>query len=167
MMSRITIDNLGLFEFLVAVIVVLLLIMSTLKLQLGQQNTIEQVSFAMNKQNFNQNIALIKTQWLIEGRPRRLDFTFYGTQKETLNSAHFLMNKHGWASLEASEPQLFCRELWARVTNTDMHDDASKQLVIKKQQKEDDIVCQFCDAENSEECFEYSINHGVHLKGTE
>ncbi|MDP2560860.1 hypothetical protein [Psychrobium sp. 1_MG-2023] len=167
MMKKVTIESLGLFEFLVAIIVVLLLIMSTVSLQLGQQNTIHQVSFAMNKQNFNQNISLIKTQWLIEGRPKQLDFTFYGAQQEVLNSATFNMSKQGWASINQRHESLFCRELWAKVTNTDAYDNKSKQLVIKKQQKEDDIVCQFCDAENSEECFEYSINHGVHLKGTE
>lgn len=154
------VQNVSLFEFIIAVIVVLLLILSISKMNLDKKSVIDEVNFEMAKQNFSQNTALIRAQWLIEGRPKTLKFDFYVNEKTISNSGYFELSKGGWPLINIKETNA-CQLVWFGVNNLQKTDNIEQFLRVKKIEKNNDIECQFCDAGNSESCIVYSSIYGI------
>lgn len=151
------IQDLSLFEFIVAIIVVLVLILSIAKMNLDNKNVIDEVNFEMAKQNFGQNIALMRAQWLIEGRPASIAFNFYADRDTISETRDFALSTMGWPKVEQS-----CRALWIKSNNLDASEDLTHYILIKNLSKKmNDIECQFCDAGNDDSCIAYSSHYGM------
>ena len=67
----------SLMGMLISIILILLLIGGIVGLNNKHSRTIDSVNFEMLQQNFLQTIALIKSQWLLDGRPASLQYKFY------------------------------------------------------------------------------------------
>ena len=144
-MAKLKVGDVGLFEILVAVTVLIILVMATVNMRMKQQDTFDEVSFAMSKQNFTQNVAIIKGQWLLEGRPSQLQFNLFAQDNSITdnsliitNTTTLLMSKNGWPSLIDSNQAQYCKVLWATISNLSLDADVIKNLIVKKEQKKDE-----------------------------
>ncbi len=165
-MAKFKVGDIALFEMLIAVTVIIVLVMATVSMMMGQQSTLDSISFAMSKQNFSKNVAIINSQWLLEGRPVELVFNVFDANKENnkqavvTQSTVLTMSKAGWPSLTDKQQPNYCKVLWATISNLSIDEDVIKNLIVKKEQKNDDIVCQFCDADINNACLTYSMRYG-------
>jgi len=153
-------QDIGLFKFIVAIIIVLILIMSIGKMNIDKKSVIDEVSFEMAKQNFSQNTSLIRAQWLMEGRPQALTFDFYIDQDTVISSKLFELSKTGWPLLK-NKFNNACKLVWLEVNNLNESDKIEQYVQIKKVKKDNDIGCQFCDAGRNEACIVYSPYSGI------
>jgi len=149
-------QRLGLFEILATVVLILLLVGGLVSVTTNNRAAINSLSFDMQQQNFLQNAALIKSQWLLEGRPKQLLFSFFDESESVSNQVLFSMSEMGWPVLVNQTSVTYCRELLAKVTNIPLDNEQRLIFKVTKVQKEDDITCHFCDAGDSEKCFNYS-----------
>jgi hypothetical protein len=159
-MKAAQIENVSLFEFIIAIVVVLLLIFSIATMNLDKKGVIDEVNFEMAKQNFSQNTSLIRAQWLLEGRPKTLTFSFYVNQDIVSNNRQFELSKLGWPLVNSNEIKA-CRQVWLSVNNLTDADNIERYVRIKKIEKNNDIGCQFCDASDNDTCIEYSPRYGL------
>lgn len=159
-MGRVQVQDIRLFEFLVAIVVVLLLILAITQMNLGKKGVIDEVNFAMASQNFNQNASLIRAQWLIKGRPKQLGFDFFIDENTISRTRYFRLSNMGWPLVDNSGKQA-CHNLWSAINNLDNDENVSRYVKIKKLEKDNDIRCQFCDAGDNGTCIEYSAHYGV------
>lgn len=159
-MAKFQVNDVSLFEFIIATSVVLLLILSIVNMNLGQKNVIDDVSFAMKKQNFEQNISLIRAQWLLEGRPQTFIFNFYSEQNKVSGESTFHLSKKGWPLILQNDIKS-CSNLWHDVNNLSKKDQVEQSLIIKNVEIEGDNSCQFCDAGHSDTCITYSPRYGI------
>lgn len=150
----------SLFEFIVAIIVVLLLILSISRMNLDKKGVIDEVNFEMAKQNFSQNASLIRAQWLLEGRPKTLEFNFYINEETISNSEYFELSPTGWVLVNIQVINA-CQLVWFSINNLTEADNIARYIHIKKIEKDNDIRCQFCDAGDNDTCIEYSPHYGI------
>ena len=159
-MKLVKVQDIRLFEFLIAIVVVLLLILFITKMNLSQKGVIDEVNFEMASQNFNQNASLIRAQWLIEGRPKELTFSFFVDRNTISNTRLFKLSNLGWPSIDHNN-QKMCLALWLDINNLDKNENVSHYVSVKKLTKNNDINCKFCDAGGNNSCIEYSERYGV------
>ena len=117
-MKLVKVQDIRLFEFLIAIVVVLLLILFITKMNLSQKGIIDEVNFEMASQNFNQNASLIRAQWLIEGRPKELTFSFFVDRNTISNTRLFKLSNLGWPSIGHNN-QKMCLALGLDINNLD------------------------------------------------
>jgi hypothetical protein len=154
------IQDMSLFEFIVAIIVVLLLILSISRMNIDKKGVIDEVNFEMAKQNFSQNASLIRAQWLLEGRPKTLVFNFYTNEVTISNNEYFELSTKGWPLINTQAVNA-CELVWFGVNNLTEADNIERYIQIKKVEKDNDIGCQFCDAGDNDTCIEYSPRYGI------
>jgi len=159
-MKTLQAQDIGLFELMVAIIIILLLVLSISKMNIDKKSVIDTVSFEMAKQNFSQNTSLIRAQWLMEGRPNTLEFSFYIDQKTVVDSQMFELSNTGWPLLKTNMNNA-CRSVWLEVNNLNANDNIEQYVQIKKVKKDNDIGCQFCDAVHNDACIVYSPYSGI------
>jgi len=150
-------QRIGLIEILVTIILLLLLISGIVSLNNENKSAINSLSFDMQQQNFQQNAALMKSQWLLEGRPQEIQFSFFNQNQDVSNQVSFMMSELGWPMLQDKGSQTYCQDTLANITNMPFNDEQKLVFKITKVQKDDDITCHFCDAGNNDKCFRYSI----------
>lgn len=169
-MKKFSSQDISLFKFIIAVTVVLILIMAIVNMNLSQKSVIDEVSFSMAKQNFNQNTGLIRAQWLLEGRPKSLIFNFYMDENNISGKKTFNISNKGWpliaASLVIQDNENACHTLWRSVNNLKQDENIQEYLVVKYSEKDSnnkkrDISCHFCDVNNNDNCIKYSSYYGV------
>ncbi|WP_435275791.1 hypothetical protein ACMAZF_01805 [Psychrobium sp. nBUS_13] len=159
-MKSVKVQDIRLFEFLIAIVVVLLLILFITRMNLSQKGVIDEVNFAMASQNFNQNAALIRAQWLIKNRPKELAFNFFVDRYTISNTRLFKLSNLGWPIVDPNNENM-CHTLWFDINNLDKNENVSRYVSIKKVTKNNDNRCQFCDAGDNNSCIEYSGRYGV------
>ena len=86
-MAKFKVGDIALFEMLIAVTVIIVLVMATVSMMMGQPSTLDSISFDMSKQNFSKNVAIINSQWLLEGRPVEFVFNVFNENKENNKQA--------------------------------------------------------------------------------
>lgn len=156
-MKTANVQDLSLFEFIIAIIIVLFLIFAIANMNLNKKSVIDEVNFEMTKQNFSQNISLMRAQWLIEGRPSELSFNFYADREVISNTVIFSMSEQGWPQTNNA-----CRVFWIKTNNLDVNEDVAQYVTLDKSvKKTNDIECQFCDAGNNDSCIVYSSHYGM------
>jgi len=156
-MKKLANQPLGLIGILISVIMILLLVNGIVTLNNKNQATLNSLTFEMQQQNFQQNAALIKSQWFLEGRPKHVLFSFFDENEAVANQVLFTVSKTGWPKLKNNEEVKYCQHLLEKVTNIAFSAEHKEIFIVTKMKKEDDITCQFCDAVNNEKCFNYSI----------
>lgn len=159
-MKSVKAQDIRLFEFLIAIVVVLLLIFFITRMNLSQKGVIDEVNFEMAKQNFDHNASLIHAQWLLEGRPSSMDFKFYIDRNTVKNTRLFHLTRRGWPLVDKQDDSA-CYNLWFDINNVEASENISHYLSVKKIEKSNDISCQFCDAGDNNTCIEYSGLSGV------
>jgi|GEM_PF-1994565 len=151
----------GLFRLVIIVLMMLLLVFFINKSYLKNRETIESVNFELEQQNFIKTVALVNGQWLLEGRPRTVTFSFYDQGNKVGRRQNFAMSKFGWPSLPAARQANYCLDLWAAVINVDAAEAKQKIITQINYHKEDDIYCQICDGNQQDVCLTYSTKTGI------
>lgn len=148
-------QGLSLLGILISIILILLLVYGVVSLNNKNSNTISTLNYEMQQQNFQHNLALIRTQWMLERRPSELTYAFYDELGNTKNNEVFTMSDKGWPTLMQQDKD-YCLRIFKKITNTLLDDDLQRIIKVTMLQKEGDISCQFCDAGDSNTCFNYS-----------
>lgn len=159
--NYINLEDSGLFRFVIVIVLILLLIFSVIKLYLANQPSVESVNHEMQKQSFINTLSLIRGQWLLEGRPSDLEFSFYDNQDNVINTTKFNMSSLGWASIDDNRQLDYCRLLWAAIINVAPQDTEKNTFISDKSHKNDDNVCRICDGKQRQQCLEYSTTAGI------
>lgn len=160
-MKSINVKDPGLFRFIMVMVVMLLLILFVIRAYLDNRATIDSVNFEMEQHNFIKTLSLIRVQWLLEGRPATVEYVFFDQSNQVNNSRVFEMSRVGWAGLDGKPQANYCLEFWSAVINVAPNEAAQKMIFEMKYQKEDDILCQICDAKQQDSCIEYSTQSGI------
>jgi len=148
----------NLIGLMISVVLILSLVGAIINLNNKNSQALDALTFELQQQSFLQNVALIKAKWLLERRPRQLDYDFLDEYGSVSDKTLFAMSRSGWPELIDKEIENYCRVLMTKVTNTSLSDEYHQAFVITKLQKEGDILCQFCDAGNQDKCFIYSAH---------
>ncbi len=151
-------QGLSLLSLLISIILILLMVFGVVSLTNKNSQTLDSLTFEMQQQNFQQNLALMRSQWLLEKRPKQLQFAFYDEQGEPSHQELFTMSNNGWPMLPSSEIKNYCQRLFVKITNAEANEHYKQVFKAIKLQKEGDISCQFCDAGDNQNCFNYSIH---------
>ena len=151
----------GLFRLVIVVLMMLWLVFFINKSYLKNRETIESVNFELEQQNFIKTVALINAQWLLEGRPSTVTFSFYDQGNKAGILREFAMSKFGWPSLLAANKASYCLDLWSVVINVDPAEAEKKILTRINYHKQDDIYCQICDGNQQDVCLTYSTKSGI------
>jgi len=162
-MKRLNQLDSGLFRFVIAVFMMLMLIFFINKSYLNNKQTIDSVNFELEQQNFIKTLALVNGQWLLEGRPRSVDFSFHDQDNKLGHSRVFAMSTFGWPSLGVSPDANYCLRLWSAVINVDQAQAAQKIFSTTKFDKDDDIRCKICDVKQQDSCLTYSTKTGISI----
>lgn len=160
-MIKISNENSELFRLVVLVSLVLLIVMFIIRAYLSNKHTVDSVNFSMQQQNFFQTVSLVRGQWLLEGRPRSVEYIFYNEQGNANKTTTFEVSKSGWPSIGKPRNSNYCDVLWTTIINTEPENVKNVTIVTVHSKKIDDIVCQICDANEHLRCFEYSAKFGV------
>ena len=161
MMVKINSQNNELFRFVVIISLVLLMILFITRAYLSNKPAVDAVEFSMRKHNFSQTVSLIRGQWLLEGRPSSVDYSFYNNQGNVVKTTNFLVSKSGWPSVGLSTNKDYCDVLWRTIINLEPENVKNVTIVAIQSKKSDDIVCQICDANEHVTCFDYSAKFGI------
>ena len=89
MMVKINSQNNELFRFVVIISLVLLMILFITRAYLSNKPAVDAVEFSMRQHNFSQTVSLIRGQWLLEGRPSSVDYSFYNNQGNVVKQLIF------------------------------------------------------------------------------
>lgn len=145
-------------SMLTSIILILLMVYGVISLNNKNSQTINSLNFEMMQQNFQQNLALIRSQWLLEKRPEQLHYSFYDEYGEPSHKVLFAMGNGGRPMLPQATNKNYCQQLFIKITNSQLNEDYQQVFKATKSQKDGDISCQFCDAGNNQNCFNYLIH---------
>jgi len=152
------VKKLNLVGLMISVVLILLLVGAIINLNNKNSQALDALTFELQQQSFLQNVALIKAKWILERRPRQLNYDFLDEYGAMSDQVVFAMSPSGWPELIDKDVENYCKVLMTKVTNTSLTDEYHQAIVSTKLAKEGDIVCQFCDAGNNEKCFIYSAD---------
>ena len=142
-------------EIFVVVVMVLIFMATFISYFLKQNNQISHAGFNRLANNFSAQINAVHAQWLMDGKPSRMNISSLHSTDEEL----ILLNKGGWVTGGGKSDVLMCKQIWEKVLNIPMEYMRSPISAIKINKGDrQQSICRY--ALNGETFFDYYINTG-------